>query len=106
MGAVTFVLVCTGHIVSYAFHRRFRIPLESLVPRESMALAACAVVGPLSVLGLAIYSPTGLHTVSVGVIVAFAAALGYFSLQNPNARLAAQVLRKIREPSAGIKSPM
>jgi O-antigen/teichoic acid export membrane protein len=105
LGAVTFVLIFTSHIVSYAFHRRFRIPLEWLVPSESVAIAACALVGPLSVLGLAIFTSARLDAITTGVIVGLAAALGYLSLRNSNAELAVQLLRKLREPNGGIKTP-
>jgi hypothetical protein len=106
LGAVTFVLAFTSHIVSYAFHRRFQIPLKWLVPRESIPLAACALAGPISILGVAVFSSTGLHAKSIGVIVALAAALGYLSLQNSNAQVAIQLLRKIREPSGGAETPV
>jgi hypothetical protein len=106
LGAVTLVLIFTSHIVSYAFHRRFRIPLEWLVPSESVAIAACAIVGPLSVLGLAIFTSARLDATTTGIIVGLAVVLGYLSFQNSNAELAVQLLRKIREPNVGIKSPL
>jgi O-antigen/teichoic acid export membrane protein len=97
LGAVTVVLILSGQIVSFAFHRRFHIPLRQLVPRGSGAIAACAMIGPLSVLGFVAYD----GALPIVIMSLFTIALVYLALKNSNGALALQMIRKLSQTANG-----
>jgi hypothetical protein len=100
LSAVMLGLVFGSHIVSYAFHVRHHIPFRWLVPRESLAIFVCAVMGSIGVLWLTLSVGTSAHSRTIPVVLFFAAALIYLSLKNPNVGVVVKLFRQLRPSRA------
>jgi O-antigen/teichoic acid export membrane protein len=95
VAAVTIALAFTSHIVTWAFIRRYRIPAGTSVPHESVMLAACAMLGTIVTLALALYGRSGVEPWVLGAGVAGTVSLALLLSRNRNMGVVMGLLREL-----------
>jgi O-antigen/teichoic acid export membrane protein len=89
-------LALGSHIVTFAFHREFAIPLGVLLPRESTWLVAVGTIGATLVIGLAVALKDGAHWTMFLLAATF--AFGLFEIAcawyNRNRKLLVSLLAR------------